>query len=73
MGPWVPFVPLPFGNLVFFFLSFSNVVYLILYMYVCSKISNKVGKTKQNKQSPPPLQSFYFAWIQQYFFAPAQQ
>ena len=28
-----------------FFLSFSNVVYLILYMYVCSKNSNKVDKT----------------------------
>ena len=30
-----------------FFLFFSNVVYLILYMYVCSKNSNKVDKTKQ--------------------------
>ena len=43
MGPRVPFVPLPF------FFALFNVVYLILYMYACRKISNKVDKTKQNK------------------------
>ena len=32
-----------------FFLFFSNVAYLILYMYVCSKNSNKVDKTNTNR------------------------
>ena len=46
MGPQVPFLPLPFGKSCSF-LSFLNVIHLIL--YICCKISNKVDKTKQNK------------------------
>ena len=58
MGPRVPFVPLPFG-----FVLFERCLFNFC---TCSKISNKVDKTKQNN----PARMLSEEWHLQCLFVP---
>ena len=51
MGPRVPFVPLPFGNLTFLFCPFEHCLFNFVYVYICMYVVRfPIKSTKQNKE-----------------------